>query len=93
MTDTLTQSPVGYRLEYRPGRPCFYSLDDFARETFAEGAEIRGLYTQPQSGCSDQPAAYRGRYWHEATHYEGNRYLDPEATPLYLGQVLHSPCR
>ena len=83
--------PVGYWLEYRPGDPVFYTLENFGRETFASGAEVRGLYTKPQPGCSAVPAAYRGRYWHQAKHYLHNGGMDPDAVPLYLGQVLHDP--
>lgn len=85
--------PVGYRLEFRPGDFCFYSLADFARETFAFGAAIQGLYADPQPGCPAEPAAYRGRYWHSARHYQGNKQTDPDAVPLYLGQVLHDPAQ
>lgn len=86
-------APVGYWVEYRPGDPCLYSLADFARETYRSGGEIRGLYTAPQPGCKQEPAAYRGRYVHQAKHYKHNSLTDPDAVPLYLGQVLHDPAR
>ena len=85
------QQPVGYWIEYRPGDPCIYGLADFARETYRSGGEIRGLYTTPQPGCSATPAAYRGRYFHQAKHCLHNGGMDPDAVPLYFGQVLHEP--
>ena len=87
----LRWTPIGYWLEFRPGDVCLYTPEDFARETMAPGAEIRGLYTAPQPGCKQEPAAYRGRYWHQAKHYLHNGGMDPDAVPLYLGQVLHDP--
>jgi len=88
----LRWTPIGYWLEFRPGDVCLYTPENFAREKFAPGAEIRGLYTAPQPGCSAEPAAYRGRWWHQAKHYQhNNSSTDPDAVPLYLGQVLHDP--
>ncbi len=86
-------TPIGYWVEWRPGDVCLYTPEDFAREGFAPSAEIRGLYTAPQPGCNQEPAAYRGRYWHEAKHYEHNSSMDTDAVPLYLGQVLNDPAR
>lgn len=87
----LRWTPIGYRLEYRAGDYGFYSLEDFARETFAPSARICGLYSAPQPGCSASVAAYRGRFWHNAKNYQHNCDMDPHAVPLYLGQVLHEP--
>jgi len=84
-------TPLGYWLEWRPGDVCLYTPEDFAREKFAPGAEIRGLYTAPQPGCCAEPAAYLGRFWHQAKHYTPTSLSDPDAVPLYLGQVLHEP--
>jgi hypothetical protein len=89
----LRLTPLGYWLEFRPGDVCLYTLEDFGRETAAASAEIRGLYTSPQPGCNQEPAAYRGRYWHQARNYMNNSTIDPDALPMYLGQVLHDPER
>ena len=91
MSTELRWTPIGYWVEWRPGDALFYSPEDFAREKHAPSAEIRGLYTAPQPGCKLEPAAYRGRYWHQAKHYKHNSGIDPDAVPLYLGQVLHDP--
>lgn len=83
---------VGYRLEFRAGDYCHYTPSDFARETYADRARICGLFAAPQPGCSPEPAAYLGRYWHEARHYaNGGARIDPGAQALYLGPVMHSP--
>lgn len=87
----MISSPVGYWVEFRTGDPCLYTLEDFSRETFAFGGEIRGLYAEPQHGCKQEPAAYKGRWWHEAKDYTYNSHMDPDARPLYLGHVLHDP--
>lgn len=85
--------PVGYWVEYRPGDPCLYTVEEFGRETYSGGGEIRGLYLRPQPGCKQEPAAYRGRYWHQAKHFKHNAGLDAGAVPLYFGPVLHDPER
>jgi len=94
MTDTTKPRPTpqGYWLEWRPGRVCLLKPEHFALETQSPSALIRGLYSCPQPGCRQEPAAYLGRFWHEAEHYaEGGSKSDPDAVPLYLGPVLHDP--
>lgn len=84
-------SPSGYWVEFKPGDPALYSPEAFALEKFRWGGQIRALYLRPQQGCSQEPAAYRGRFWHQAKHYAYNRKIDPGATPMYIGPVLHDP--
>jgi len=84
-------TPVGYWLEFRPGRVLLMSPDEFARETNRDGACIWGLFPEPQPGCNSGPAAYRGNYWHEAKHYKYNQRIDPDARPVFRGQMLQRP--
>lgn len=87
---TLT-AVLGYRLEWKAGEYCLYTPEDFAREVNTDTARIWGLFSEPQPGCSSEPAAYRGVFWCEAKYRKANAYMDPDAVPLYLGPVLHEP--
>jgi len=90
-TDKLeVTAPVGFRLEWRPGDYCFYSLENFSRETQWEGACVCGLYSAPQAGCDPAVAVYRGRHWLQP-RYAPSAGVPGGFTPLYLGPVLHEP--
>jgi len=82
--------PVAYRLEFRPGDPLYYSLEDFALEKHKQGSTIRGLYLKPQPGCPTQPDAYRTPKVFVPRKYSRGLNLST-MTPLYLGPVLHDP--
>lgn len=87
----ITEVPLGYLIEYRPGDPCIYNVEEFQKETYAYGGLIRGLYISPQPGCDSKPAAYRClHFWTLAKYWKKEDELHP-ATPLYMGPVLHNP--
>jgi hypothetical protein len=90
-TEPILSEPIGYRIEFRSGRYVYYSLDDFARETQRDGGRIHSLHATPQPGCQQTPVAFRGRYWCESKHRDGNAYLDPDAGAVFLGPELHDP--
>lgn len=84
-----TQQPVGYRAEIKPGEYLFYSVADYARETYLGDAQVWGLYEEPQSACSAAVAVYKGPYWIQPRYVYGKDVS--EFTPLYLGPMISKP--
>lgn len=91
MTTQTIPLPIGYRIEYRSGDYCFYSIQDFQRETRRGGGRIHSLHAAPQLGCPEEPVAYKGRFWCQAKYWDGNKQIDQEAVPVYLGPELYDP--
>lgn len=80
---------LGYRLEWCPGDYVFETPEHFAKEICRNSARIWGLYTEPQSGCSNAAAVYLGPHWIQPKYVYG-KCLDG-FKPLYLGPLLYEP--
>lgn len=80
--------PVGFRMEWKPGDPCYLSAADYARESQRDGADTWGLFTDPQPGCSAEIEVYRGWCWVRPRYVSAVRDL-AGFTPLYLGPLIH----
>jgi hypothetical protein len=87
----IVNKPIGYRIEYRPGRYCFYDLSGFLLETQRDGGRIHSLHKTPVPGCPAEPVVYRGSYWTATENRHANSRMDPFAEPCYLGPELHDP--
>lgn len=88
---SAVNQPVGYRIEYRAGDYCWYTLEDFQRETQRLGGRIHSLHREPVHGCNQKPVAFLGDYWCSTENRAANSRLDPDAKPIYLGPELHDP--
>lgn len=79
--------PVGYRVDYRPGDPCYSSPEHYAVDRAAGfQGDVWGLFHEPQPGCSAEVEVYRGRYWVRPRHASA---ADAATfTPLYRGPQL-----
>jgi hypothetical protein len=90
-TDFRVEEPECYRLEWRPGRYCFYRPEDYTKEgDRVDSARVWGLYRQPQAGCPTEPAVYRGRHFVQPEYTSAGRCPDG-FVPLFLGPVLNEP--
>lgn len=85
----MSIEPAGYRLEWKPGEYCYYSAEDYARETYRDGARVHGLFHHPQPDCPADVNVYRGWCWVQPKYDHGIR--DESFMPLYLGPLLHEP--
>lgn len=81
--------PVGYRVDYRPGDPCFMKPQDWAAEVQAGygGGAVWPLFTEPQPGCPTEVEVYLGWCWVRPQNVSAVRSLDG-FTPLYLGPQI-----
>lgn len=80
--------PVGYRLEFKPGDPCYYSPKSYkmAIEAGTANADTYGLFTEPQPDCSNEIEVYKGWCWVQPKYVHGRDMS--EFTPLYRGPLL-----
>ncbi len=87
MTDILNL-PDGYRLEFRPGDPCYYSPSNYksAQDAGFDNADTWGLFKAPQHGCSPDVEVYLGWCWKQPKYVYGSS-LDG-FIPLYRGPLL-----
>lgn len=79
---------MGYRLEFKPGDPCYYTPKDYATEQAAgyDGADTWGLFQVPQPGCQAEVEVYFGWCWVRPKYASGKDLTD--FTPLYRGPKL-----
>ena len=80
-------NPEGYRLDFKPGDPCFYTPKEYASEQASgrDGAQTRGLFRVPQPGCPDCIEVYRGWCWVQP-RYARSRVMFG-FVPLYRGPL------
>lgn len=83
------RKPVGYRLEFKPGDPCYYRPDDYEKERQAgyDGADIWGLFPEPQPGCPSEVDVYHGWCWVQPRYVSAVRDMTG-FTPLYRGPLI-----
>lgn len=81
---------AGYRLDWKGGDPCHYTVDMYEREAdvYKKSAQVWALHDEPQPGCSSEVAIYRGR-WFVNIDAIGPATDMSELTPLYLGPVIN----
>ena len=83
----------GYKLEWKPGDPCFYSVDMFELESYKDSAKIWALYAIPQPGCDQGVVVYKSsRRWTQPKYLHG-RAPEEMGVPLYVGPLLFAPSR
>ena len=81
---------LGYMLEWKPGDPCFYSVDMFEQESYKDSAKVWALYDSPQVDGKNVVAVYKGKWWVQPKNmYEGRDYSG--FVPLYAGKLLFDP--
>lgn len=83
----MPAEPMGYRLEWKPGDPCHYTPEDYAREGQRAGADVWGLFAEPQPDCPPEIAVYLGWCWVQPRYVSAVRDLTG-FTPLYLGPLI-----
>src|ERR1700737_2080529 len=83
-------NPVAYRLEWKPGDYCYYTVDMYEHETYRDGARVHGLFLKPQPDCPADINVYKGQYFVQAKYY-GNAERNDDFVPLYLGPMIHEP--
>lgn len=81
---------MGYRLEWKPGDPCYLTPESYALETYRESAQVHALYEMPQPGCPLDIEVHKGWCWVQPKNAFGN-ILDHTFQPLYLGPMIHCP--
>lgn len=80
----------GYRLDWRGGDPCHYTVAMYEQEAeiYKKSAQVWTLHSEPQPGCSPEVAIYRGRWFVNLDAIGPNRDMS-ELRPLYLGPVIN----
>ena len=78
----------GYRLDFKPGDPCYYSVDDYNNALLSgyANADVYPLHNSPQQGCSQQVEVYKGEYWIQPRYVytkDISGYM-----PLYRGALV-----
>lgn len=83
------KTPVAYRMDFRANDPCYSSPEDYEKDYQAgyDGADIYGLFTEPQVGCSKEVEVYKGWCWVRPRHVSAVRDMSG-FTPLYIGPIL-----
>ncbi|CAB3654489.1 hypothetical protein LMG26685_02927 [Achromobacter mucicolens] len=81
---------LGYRLEWKPGDPCYMTPEHYALEGYKDSALVHGLYATPQPGCPAQIEVYKGWCWVQPKYNFGN-LVDATFRPLYVGALIHCP--
>lgn len=87
MTDK--QMPAGYRMDFKPADPCYYTPQEYEKECKAgyDAANIWGLFRQPQPGCPSEVEVYKGWCWVRPRYASAVSDMSG-FTPLYLGPLL-----
>ncbi len=82
-------TPIGYRLDFKPGDPCYYTPEQYEIERQAgyDGADIWGLFPEPQPFCPPCVEVYKGWCWVPPRYVSSVRDLSG-FTPLYRGQLI-----
>jgi hypothetical protein len=79
--------PKGYRVEWKPGDPCYLSPAEYEHEAYKAGADVWPLFAEPQPGCEQAIEVYHGRCWVRPRYVSAVRDMTG-FTPLYLGPLL-----
>ena len=87
---TISSTEVAFRLDFKPGDPCYYTPENLKVAVAAgyDGADIWGLFTEPQPNCCQKVEVYYGRFWVQPKYAKGFDLTD--FTPLYRGPILSS---
>lgn len=76
---------TGYRVEWKPGDPLYYSPANYAKEIHLETAIVHELHTEP---CGEVEV-YKSWYWIQPKYLHG-RSADG-MTAMYLGRCINIP--
>ncbi|CAM5446436.1 hypothetical protein AFAE65S_02881 [Alcaligenes phenolicus] len=81
---------MGYRLELKLGKYCYYTPEGYALEAYKGDAPAHALYANPQPGCPSEIEVYKGWCWVRPKYNFGN-IVDETFRPLFLGPQLGAP--
>ena len=76
---------TGYRVEWRPGDPCYYSPSDFAKEIHTDTAIVYELHIEPLGDVE----VYKSWYWIRPKYLYGRS--TEGMTPMYRGRCINKP--
>ncbi len=79
---------VGYRVDFRPGDPCYYTPAGFRKELRAAvRADVWGLYLTPQPGQPQEVEVFKSWCW-VRPKYRRPSVDDADFQAYYLGKQL-----